>query len=113
MNTKRKSILCSVFILLLIVFLTIPIEAEDFLKKFDLKLSGGYGNTTGGFMTDWAAGINSQFADRANIFGFSITNELENVEWGPELEGEIVFRISRNFEVGLSVGYMKKKGESV
>jgi len=108
---KRKAVLLSVTILC-IFFLTNAGNSQDFLKKFSLKISGGIGSAAGGDFNALPEGVNSQAADLIPALGFTKTGELENPKWGPDFEAELVFSLSRNFEVGLGVGYQKRTKES-
>jgi len=87
-------------------------KAKNLLQMFSLKVSGGYGNTTGGDFGNLISGMNSQFADIATLYGATVTDELKNVGWGPEFESELIFKPYPNIGIGLSVGYMKRRVKS-
>jgi hypothetical protein len=107
-----KKLVIFVLSILTIFFLSRPVCAQESYPKFSLKLSGGLGNTTGGDMEAMRVGINDTLADTAALGGFSITDELQSLQWGPEFEGELVFHISRRFGVGLGVESVRRKAES-
>jgi len=109
---KRKPVLLSVTILG-IFFLTTAGNAQDSYKKFNLKFSGGYGNTAQGDLGEVMDGLNSQLADLAATVGLANPDDVENVNWGFDFEGEFVFSLSKNFGVGLGVGYMERKKDSL
>jgi opacity protein-like surface antigen len=44
--------------------------------------------------------------------GITKTGKLENPNWGSDFEGELVFSLSKNFGVGLGVGYLKRSKDS-
>lgn len=92
---------------------TIPIQAQNSYQKFSLRLAGGYGNTTGGDVEAMTNGVNDVLADLASLAGFTVTNELENVKWGSEFEGEFVFNISRKFGVSLGVEHIRRTTNSM
>lgn len=88
-------------------------NAQDFLKRFSLKLTGGYGNIAGGDVNDVVDGVNSQLADLSAIAGLPTLGEMENAKWGLDLEGELVFSLSKNFGVSLGAGYLVRKIDSL
>ena len=108
---KRKSVLLSLTILCIFLLSTTG-NAQDFLKKFSLKFSGGLGSTAGGDFNAFADGLNSLAADLVPFLGLTKTGELENPNWGIDFEGELVFSLSRNFGVGLGAGYHKRSKET-
>jgi len=108
---RRKPVLLSVTILC-IFFLTTAGNAQDSYKKFNLKFSGGYGNTAQGDLDEVLDGLNSQLADLAAMVGLANPDDVENVNWGLDFEGEFIFSLSKKFGVGLGVGYMERKIDS-
>jgi len=108
---KRKPALLSLTILF-IFFLTTAGNAQDFLKKFSLKISGGLGSTAGGDFNAFPDGLNSLTADLVPFLGLTKTGELENPKWGFDFEGELVFSLSKNFGVGIGAGYQKRSKET-
>lgn len=110
MQTKSVTL---IFSILFIFSLTIPIYAQNSFQKFNLKLSGGYGITTGGDVQAMADGVNDVLADLAALEGFTVTDKLENVKWGAEFEGEFIFNINRKFAVSFGMEYIRKSADSV
>jgi opacity protein-like surface antigen len=97
---------------LIIFFLALPVNAQDSYQKFSLKLAGGFGNTTGGDMEAMQDGINENLADMAALEGFTVTDELKSLNWGPEFEGELIFHFTRHFGVSLGVESFRRKADS-
>ena len=98
--------------ILIILLLVRPVYAQDSYQKFSLKLAGGFGNATGGDMEAMKDGLNETFADMAAFGGFTVTDELKSLNWGPEFEGELIFYFTRNFGVSLGVGSIRRKSDS-
>lgn len=109
---QKKSLILSLSILF-IFFSTTPIQAQNSPQKFSLKLAGGYGNTTGGDVEEMTDGVNDVLADLASLAGFTVTDELENVKWGSEFEGEFVFNINSKFGVSLGVEHIRRTTDSM
>jgi len=104
---KKKIV--QLFLVFLCVFvLTNSGNAQEFLKKFSFKLSGGTGNTKTADLEDFIDGLNSQFTDIGALLSLTPSGELKDVNWGLDLEGEIIFNLSENFGIGFSLGYMKR-----
>lgn len=108
---SKKSVILFPFILI-IFFLARPVCAQDSYQKFSLKLSGGFGNTTGGDMEAMKDGVNETLADLAALEGFTVTDELKSMNWGPEFEGELIFQFTRQFGVSLGVESIRRKSDS-
>ena len=104
---KKKSVLVSL-VFLCVFFLTTSGNAQEFLKKFSFKLSGGMGNTKTADLKDFIDGLNSQFSDIGALVSLTPTGELKDVNWGVDIEGEIIFSLSDNFGIGFSLGHMKR-----
>ena len=90
---KKKSVLVSL-VFLCVFFLTTSGNAQEFLKKFSFKLSGGMGNTKTAGLKDFIDGLNSQFSDIGALVSLTPTGELKDVNWGVDIEGEIIFSLS-------------------
>lgn len=108
---RRKPILLSLAILSIFV-LTTAGNAQDFLKRFSLKLTGGYGSLAGGDINEAVDGLNSQLEDLSAMAGLLIPGEIENAKWGLDFEGELVLSLSKNFGVSLGAGYLRRKIDS-
>ncbi len=108
---KKGVIACLTF--LCVFLLTMSGNAQDILKNFSLKLSGGVGNTETADLNDFIVGINSQFSDIGSLLRLTQTGEIKDVNWGLDLEGEFIFNLSENFGVGFGVGYMKRTESSM
>jgi opacity protein-like surface antigen len=108
---KRSSVFLSLAILC-IFLLTTAGNTQDFLKKFSLKFSGGMGSTAGGDFNAVPDGMNSISGDLVPLLGLTKTGNLENPKWGLDFEAELIFSLSRNFGVGIGVGYLKRSKDS-
>lgn len=108
---RRKSVLLSLTILCVFLLASAG-NAQDFLKRFSLKISGGLGSTSGGDFNALPDGMNALAADLVPFFGLTKTGELENPKWGLDFEGELLFSLSENFGVGLGVGYLRRTKET-
>jgi opacity protein-like surface antigen len=58
-------------------------------------------------------GVNETLADLAALAGFTVTDELKGMNWGPEFEGELIFHFTRHFGVSLGVEYTRRKSDSM
>ena len=108
----KKTLILSFMVIFWIFFIASSGNAQNLLKMFSLKVSGGYGNTTGGDLGNFIDGINSQFTDIATLYGATVTDELENVSWGPEFESEVIFKPFPHIGISFSVGYMRRTVKS-
>jgi len=108
---KRNSVFLSLTILCIFLLPTAG-NTQDFLKKFSLKFSGGMGNTAGGDFNAVPDGMNSISGDLIPLLGLTKTGNLENPKWGLDFEAEFVFSLSKNFGVGIGVGYLKRTKDS-
>jgi opacity protein-like surface antigen len=87
-------------------------NAEGILKNFSLRLSIGMGNTMGGDLKDVIDDMNTNLTRIASMAQVSLQGGLENVNWGPDFEGEILYKLSKNFAMGLGFVYMTRKKDS-
>ena len=108
---RRKSVFLSLTILCIFLLASAG-NAQDFLKKFSFKISGGLGSTSGGDFNAVPDGLNALVEDLVPFFGLTKTGELENPKWGLDFEGELLFSLSENFGVGLGVGYQRRSKET-
>lgn len=98
---------------LVVFFLIIPAFSQDSNKKFSIKFSWGYGNTSGGDIDSVISEINTLMADLAAALDLTVTSQLASVNWGPELEFEGIFNLTERIGVGLGIGYIRRTDESV
>jgi len=90
-----------------------PLFAQNSFKKFSIKLSGGYGNTSGGDLDTVISGMNSLLVDLASELDFTVNSQLTNLNWGPEFEVEFVFNLTETIGFGLGSGYIRRGDESL
>ncbi len=88
----KKGIFIVLASVLCVFLMASPGLAQDSYKKFTLKVSGGYGSISGGDLTAVAGGLNEQLSDIASLAGASTSGEIKNAKWGPEFEGEFVYK---------------------
>ena len=86
--------------------------AQDTPKAFTLKLGGGAGSLSGGDLTSFVNGANELARDISGLAGGMMYGALKNAKWGLELEGELVYSISRRFGIGLGAGYIRASADS-
>lgn len=108
---KHKTIFVLLMIMVL-VFLSTSMQAQETFKKFNLKLSPGYGNLMGGDLLDVTKGLNEMMADLSSLVGGTVTDELGYPKWGPEVEAEFVYNINKKFGIGIGSGYISRKNDN-
>jgi opacity protein-like surface antigen len=109
---KKKSVI-AILTFLGVFLLTTSGNTQDFLKNFSLKFSGGIGNTETADLGDFIDSINSQFSDIGSLLRLTHTGEIKDVNWGLDIEGELIFNLSENFGLGFGLGYMKRTESSM
>ncbi|MFC2165585.1 outer membrane beta-barrel protein [Acidobacteriota bacterium] len=109
---KKKGSLVMLSILFVFILLK-PAYSQDSFKRFSLKISGGYGNMSGGDFDNVISGLNSMLTDMAALLDLTVTSQLTNVNWGSEFEGEFVFNLNQRFGVSLGIGYIRRSDESL
>lgn len=107
---KQKMIVVSLMIMVL-VFLSSPVAAQETFQKYNFKFSLGYGGLTGGDISNVTKGMNDLLADLASLSGGTVTDELGYPKWGPDFEAEFIYNINKNFGIGIGSGYISRKGE--
>jgi len=116
---KKKLITLSTMIFVFFFLTSTGIgQAQDFIKGFSLKFTGGYGTmATGDYNTigedqeqyfdDYKALIESW-----NGFQVSRTGEFKKINMGLEFEGELIMDLGGTFGIGFGVGYIRRSNES-
>ena len=94
-------------------FLAVSGIAQETPKVFTIKLGGGVGFLSGGDLASFVTGSNALLRDVAGLAGGALSGALENAKWGLELEGEVVYRISDRFGIGLGAGYIRASADSL
>ena len=108
---KRKSIVSST-IVLTFFFLAGISHAQDFIKGFSVKLTGGYGTMAVGDFNTVMEGYDTLLNDIASTLELTREGELKEINWGFEYEGEFILNLTENFGIGIGTGYIRRKEES-
>ena len=77
-------------------------------KEYSFKFSWGYGDIAVGSYNSLADGLNTQWNDRAALFGLSPEGEFHKQDIGYEYEGELTLNLSDNFAIGVGGAYIKR-----
>ncbi len=108
---KKISVLLAI-IVLLCFFCVGDAYAGKLIKGFSLKLTGGYGTFSGGDLNDFFSDFNLQIERTAGLLGLDVDGAIEELNWGPEFEAELIAQLSKNIALGLGLGYIYRKNES-
>jgi opacity protein-like surface antigen len=87
-------------------------QAQDFIKGFSVKLTGGYGTMAVGDFNTVMEGYDTLLNDIASILGLTREGELKEINWGFEYEGEFIMNLTENFGIGIGAGYIRRKEKS-
>jgi hypothetical protein len=97
------------FCLLLITIMVISVFPGSVENKFDLKISGGVTYLKVG---DWNAhhvGWNKQRRMSVEAAGGTVLSENQELHWGKEIAGELIFNLNSRFAVSGGIGYIYGK----
>ena len=89
-------------------------EKEKFKPKFSIKLTGGYGYVPLGDINEFLD-TRSGLSRKKKIYWpdlFSLRDEIKNINYGLNLEGELRINISSKFAIGIGIEYIHAKKES-
>jgi len=115
---KRKTICIPLlFSLLVLTSLAFPKEGEKFKPRISLKITGGLGYMILGDINE-NLDTESILANRAERFwpvDFSLKDEIKNIHYGYDFEGEVRIDIISNFEIAVGTGciYAQKESYSI
>ena len=101
-KTKKTIFFCLLFFLIM----AISIFPDTASKKFDLKISGGLTYLEVG---DWNAhhvGWNEQRRMSVEAAGGTVISENQELHWGKEMAGELIFNLNSRFAVSGGIGYI-------
>jgi len=93
-------------------------QAQDFIKGFSLKFTGGYGTMAIGDYNAFGKDFEQYLDDIKplieswNGFQVSRTGEFKKINMGAEFEGEIIMGLSGTFGIGFGVGYISRSSVS-
>lgn len=93
-------------------------QAQNFIKGFSLKLTGGYGTMATGDYNTIGKDFEQNFNDYRSIYemwyGTSVSRieEFKKINMGVEFEGELTMDLGGTFRIGIGVGYIKRSKEN-
>lgn len=109
-KTKRSVLFCLVFLFAL--GFTSMSYAESAIKGFTLKLGGGAGSWNGSDINNFFRDFNVRMNNTVGlIVGADVVGGIEELNYGPDFEGEFIIELPRNFAVGVGIGYMVRTGD--
>ena len=110
---KRKLIASSAMIFGFFFLTGIGIgQSQDFIKGFSLKLTGGYGTMAVGDFNTVVEDQDSLYNNIASLFGYPKDGALKQLNYGIELEVEIIMKLPGNFGLGIGTGYYQRSKDS-
>ena len=116
---KRKLFILTTMIFAFFFLTCIGIcQAQDFIKGFSLKVTGGYGTMATGDYNTVFENVEQYYDDlialieSMNGFQVSKTGGFKKINMGLEFEGEIIIDLSGPFGIGFGVGYIRRSNES-
>jgi hypothetical protein len=108
---QKNFITLSVMVLTFFI-LTGVCQAQDFIKEFSLKFTGGYSTIAVGDFNTVIETQDSYFETYAALFGATKEGELKKFHGGVEFEGEIIMNLTENFGIGIGAGYIQISNEN-
>jgi opacity protein-like surface antigen len=108
---KPRIWLCWI-VLLEIVSFQGEIRANDFLKKFSLKFTGGTSWAGWGDLQAYAGGANTRYADQADAYDFTKTGRLALPRADLDAAGEAILSLPKKIGLGIGVGYISGTRDS-
>ena len=110
MKTKRLVLFGLVFLLSL--GLTSIGHADSAIKGLTLKLGGGAGSWNGSDINNFFRDFNMRMNNTAGlVVGADVVGQIEELNYGPDFEGEFIIELPKNFAVGIGIGYMVRTGD--
>ena len=100
------------FLILVLFWNSGELKANDFIKKFSLKLIAGFGDSGLGDLKAFADASNGRYADQALTYGFTRTGGLTLPHGGSSADGEVVASVSEHFGLGIGVGFLSGEKNS-
>jgi len=110
---KRKLIALSAMIFGFFFLTGIGIgQAQDSTKGFSLKITGGYGTMAVGDFNTVVEDLDSLYTYTVSLMGYTKDGALKKLNYGIELEGEIIMKLPGNFGLGIGTGYYLRSKNS-
>lgn len=111
MKTQRLVLIGLVFVFTL--SLTSMSVADSAIKGFSLKLGGGAGSWNGSDINNFFLDTNVLLTNTAGlVVGGDVVGQLDELNYGPDFEGELILELPKNFALGIGIGYMVRSGDS-
>ena len=113
MRTQTKNLVLFGLVLLFFLGLTSMNYAASAIQGFTLKLGGGAGSWNGSDINDFFRDFNIMINNTvALIPGGDVVGQLDELNYGPDFDGEFILELPKNFALGIGVGYMVRTGDS-
>ena len=80
--------------------------------RFSFKLAGGYGTISTGDLNTIINSIDSSFRDLVGVTALFIEDEQENLNSGPDFEGEFIINLTEKVGIGIGSGYIHRRKSS-
>jgi opacity protein-like surface antigen len=112
MKTTTQRLVLFGLVFLFALGLTSMSYADSVIKGFTLKLGGGAGSWNGGDINDFFRDFNVRMNNTAGlIVGADVVGGINELNYGPDFEGEFIIELPKNFAVGIGFGYMVRSGD--
>jgi opacity protein-like surface antigen len=112
MKTKTKRLVLFGLVFLFALGLTSISHADSVIKGFTLKLGGGAGSWSGGDINNFFTDFNVRMNNTAGlVVGADVVGGINQLNFGPDFEGEFIIELPKNFAVGIGIGYMVRTGD--
>jgi opacity protein-like surface antigen len=108
---ERKLIILSTLIFALFSLVGIG-QSQDFIKRFGLKLTGGYGTMATGDYNTYIQSRGEELSQYSEISGATYEGEFKKINLGIEHEGEFIMKLFGGFGIGIGTGYIKRSNEA-
>lgn len=108
---KSKLIILSTMIFALFSLAGIG-QAQDFIKGFSFKFTGGYGTMTTGDYNTFGDGLEKYISCLATLLEGTTSGEFKKLNMGFGYEGEFILKLYRGFHIGVGIGYIQRNNES-
>jgi opacity protein-like surface antigen len=111
MKTTTQRLFLFSLVFLFALGLTSMSYADSAIKGFTLKLGGGAGSWNGGDINAFFRDFNVRMNNTAGlIVGADVVGGINELNYGPDFEGEFIIELPKNFAVGIGFGYMVRSG---
>ena len=101
----KKKLIASHIMIIIFFFLAGSGKAKP---RFSFKLAGGYGTISTGDLNTIINSIDSSFRDLVGVTALFIEDEQENLNSGPDFEGEFIINLTEKVGIGIGSGYIHR-----